>query len=88
MRFPKAKVDQMIAFVRQNATILAEARFPSPVCEDPDDDVILATAANGKVDCLITGDEDLLKLKEFKRVPIPTPREFWKFEKRNSKLSK
>lgn len=31
-----------------------------PICRDPDDDKVIATAVYGKVDYLITADEDLL----------------------------
>lgn len=85
LRFPKARVDEMMAFVRQNTTILTEVHLFSRVCRDPDDDNILAVAVNGEVDCLITGDEDLLELEEFQKIPILKPMEFWKFEKRKSK---
>ena len=33
------------------------------VCRDPDDDKILETAIEGKADCLVTGDKDLLALR-------------------------
>ncbi len=33
------------------------------VCRDPDDDKILETAVEGKADCLVTGDKDLLALR-------------------------
>jgi uncharacterized protein len=46
------------------------------VCRDPDDDFILAAALDGQCSQLITGDADLLALKQFKGVNIVTPREF------------
>ena len=46
------------------------------VCRDPDDDAILACALEAKADYLVTGDEDLLELKIFKRIRIVTPRDF------------
>lgn len=33
------------------------------LCRDPDDDKILETAQEGKADCLLTGDKDLLALR-------------------------
>ena len=35
------------------------------VCRDPDDNKVLATALAGKAEYIITGDNDLLSLKEF-----------------------
>jgi putative PIN family toxin of toxin-antitoxin system len=85
LHFPKAEVDEMIVFVRQNTTILTEAHLSSRVCKDPDDENILAVAVKEEVDCLITGDEDLFELKKFQKIPILKPKEFWKFEKRKNK---
>ncbi len=47
----------------------------APVSRDSDDDNILATAAAGNCDYIITGDKDLLVLKEFNATRIVTPRE-------------
>ncbi|MBU2633941.1 MAG: putative toxin-antitoxin system toxin component, PIN family [Nanoarchaeota archaeon] len=44
--------------------------------EDPSDNIFLETAITGKVDFIITGNNHLLKLKEFKGVKIVTPKEF------------
>jgi len=43
---------------------------------DPEDDRILGCALAGKVDYLVTGDEDLLVMKQFKAIRIITPRDF------------
>ena len=46
------------------------------VSRDADDDQILGTAVAGNADCIITGDKDLLVLKEFQGIDILTPRAF------------
>lgn len=46
--------------------------------EDPDDNKFLECAVDGKVDYIISGDDHLLKLKEFKGIKIMTPAEFVK----------
>lgn len=48
----------------------------SGLCRDKDDDNVLACAAAGRVDYLVTGDKDLLALKRFREVRIVSPREF------------
>jgi putative PIN family toxin of toxin-antitoxin system len=53
------------------------ADLPGPVCRDPDDDVVLATALSGLAEYLVTGDDDLLSLKDYHGVRILSPREFW-----------
>lgn len=40
------------------------------VKQDPDDDVILATAYDGNADYIVSGDKHLLKLKEFRGIKI------------------
>jgi len=61
--------------------LLAVAKYESflrigEVCRDPDDDNILAAAVSGKCDCIITGDKDLLVLKEYEGIDIFSPRDF------------
>jgi putative PIN family toxin of toxin-antitoxin system len=52
------------------------SQFEQSICRDPDDDVILACALEGKADYLVTGDADLLELKIFKGIRMVTPRDF------------
>jgi putative PIN family toxin of toxin-antitoxin system len=46
------------------------------VCRDSDDDKILECAVSGNVDFIISGDNDLLSLKEFQGIPIMTASEY------------
>ena len=46
------------------------------VCRDPDDDVILESAVNGKAEYLVSGDKDLLSLSLYEEVSIIAPRVF------------
>src|SRR4030042_1005643 len=48
----------------------------SGVCRDPDDDQILSCALSVKAECLVTGDFDLLELREFHGIRILTPGAF------------
>lgn len=66
----------MISFVRRQTT-QAETTFPLPdACRDPDDNKILAAAMNVRCAYLVTGDNDLLSLREFEDIQIVRPREF------------
>ena len=54
------------------ATIVkVKSRFTA-VEEDPDDDVIVRAAYDGKADYIVSGDRHLLALKEFKGIRILT----------------
>jgi putative PIN family toxin of toxin-antitoxin system len=65
-------------------TLLAEATDEmcakvdpiEPVSRDPDDDRILACASMSWADYLVTGDEDLLVVKQYGATKILTPRDF------------
>jgi putative PIN family toxin of toxin-antitoxin system len=83
--FPQDKVDQAVTFMQDNLIKTTAASLSSPVCRDADDDHVLAAAVGGGVDCLITGDEDLLVLREFQGIPILRPADFWRFEKERNK---
>jgi len=62
--------------LRSRMTVVTPSRLESPVCRDPDDDNILAVALSGNCHCIITGDKDLLVLKEYEGVDIFRPRDF------------
>jgi len=57
-------------------SVVSVSKLENPVCRDPDDDNILAAAVSGKCDCVITGDKDLLVLKEYEGIDIFSPRDF------------
>ena len=46
------------------------------VCRDPDDDNILACALAAEAGYLVTGDADLLALRDFKGTSIIAPKDF------------
>jgi predicted nucleic acid-binding protein len=46
------------------------------LCRDPDDVKILGLAVAANVDCIVTGNKDLLILEKFQDIPILTPRLF------------
>lgn len=48
----------------------------SPVCRDPHDDIFLFIAEQGKASYLVSGDQDLLILKEYQSVKILDPQDF------------
>jgi putative PIN family toxin of toxin-antitoxin system len=79
IKLPKSIRENIISFLKNEAHIVVPKKVPNNVCRDPDDAEILGTALAGNVDIIITGDKDLLILKQFKSIPILTLRGFWKF---------
>lgn len=45
-------------------------------CRDARDNKFLELAVSGKANCIISGDDDLLVLNPFRRIPIFNPKEF------------
>lgn len=46
------------------------------ICRDADDNNVLACALAAKADFLVTGDSDLLEIRNFQDIKIVTPRDF------------
>ncbi|MGB8356349.1 MAG: putative toxin-antitoxin system toxin component, PIN family [Chthoniobacteraceae bacterium] len=61
---------------RERATLVKPVALPKAIFRDSDDDAVLATAAAARADVIVTGDKDLLVLKEYEGVRILSPREF------------
>lgn len=66
----------LYAAYRQRVKLVEASALSTPVCRDADDDVVLATALAAKADIIVTGDDDLLILKEFQGIRILSPRQF------------
>lgn len=71
----------VVRLLKSRFSVVIPEILERPVCRDADDDHILATAITGQCSCLITGDKDLLALKEVDGVKIVTPSDFWSMEK-------
>ena len=72
-----ASVDDLLRFIDQFFTLGRTAGNVENVCRDPSDDQLLADLVLNHIDVLITGDKDLLVLKNHKGVRIRSPRDYW-----------
>ena len=77
-RITAEQLNRFIALIAQLAEQVAKIETPIPaVTRDPDDDYVLAYALVGAADYLVTGDRDLLVLKDqIAGLTILTPAEF------------
>lgn len=66
----------MMAIYQNQVKLVAPMPLASPICRDADDDAVLATAVAAKADVIVTGDDDLLVLKQFQGIRILSPRQF------------
>jgi putative PIN family toxin of toxin-antitoxin system len=78
IKVPSKTVKEILLFLKKNSVSENPVKLPSDLCRDPDDLNILGLAVAGNVDCLVSGDKDLLVLKQVQGIPILTPREFYK----------
>lgn len=68
-----AEVAQFVEAIEGVADVEADPTEIDAVSRDPDDDYLLALAAAAHVDCVVSGDGDLLDVED-PEVPVNTPR--------------
>jgi uncharacterized protein len=73
----ESEAGERMKLLREAATVVHPMEVSATACRDPDDLPVLGTLIAGSADCLVTGDNDLLILREFQGRPILSPREFW-----------
>jgi putative PIN family toxin of toxin-antitoxin system len=67
---------QLFLLVFEQAVKFVDIKETINACRDPKDDKYLELAINGKAECIVTGDRDLLVLHPFREIPIITVAEF------------
>jgi len=69
-------IKEWIDLILRNS-IIAEPKEKIPIVkDDPKDNIFIETAAAGNVNYIVSQDNHLLKLKEFRGIKIITPEEF------------
>jgi putative PIN family toxin of toxin-antitoxin system len=68
----RALVDEF----RQFGVLVEPAEVPAVILQDPDDNNVLACAIAGAADYIVSGDPDLLDLREYEGIRILTPAVF------------
>ncbi len=63
---------QMLRHYQQLATVVTARRLAQQVSRDADDDAVLACALAAQADLIVSGDADLLVLKQFQDMRIVT----------------
>lgn len=75
-RYRSEQAVKAIDLLRLRATVVTPAPTVRDVADDEEDDLVLATAVAGRASHLVTGDNGLLRLAEYDRIAIVTPRDF------------
>ena len=73
----KGETRQVLRILAEAISALVQPVHPvSGICRDPNDDHILSCSVAAGADYLVTGDSDLLELREFRGIRIISPRDF------------
>lgn len=76
MKIDRSLADEILAELANELEIVEPVPLLKSICRDEDDDWVLATALAGHSDIIVTGDKDLLVLKQFQGIKILSPRQF------------
>lgn len=79
-KYPVQMADEAVRLLESRMERIIPAPLAAPVCRDADDDNILAAALTGNCECIVTGDKDLLVLRQFNSINILNPADFLKGE--------
>ncbi|MCX6649220.1 MAG: putative toxin-antitoxin system toxin component, PIN family [Candidatus Bathyarchaeota archaeon] len=66
----RSRVDEFLGILVKRFIVSEVEEIPEVISEDPDDDVVLATALAGGADYIVTGDGHLLGLREYQGIRI------------------
>lgn len=75
-KMSRSEQSDFLAKLIERSDITAGKQLSQTVGRDVKDDKLLACSVEGKADYIITGDRDLLVLKEYEGIKIVTPRKF------------
>ena len=67
--FNETEIDHLLTHLSTHSEFV-KVKSKTNICRDLKDNFLLSLCKDGKVDYLITGDEDLLILKKYKRTSI------------------
>jgi putative PIN family toxin of toxin-antitoxin system len=84
IKVPSKTIDEVIALLRQEATVVKKAEELAVKIRDKTDLPVLSEAVAGNADVLVTGDKDLLEIGQKVPLQILSPRAFWEQIRKNS----
>jgi uncharacterized protein len=73
---PRDVVDAVLVYIHRKAEYITPEETITAISSDPTDNRFLECAISGHVEYLVSGDPHLLELKQYRGIPILTPREF------------
>jgi putative PIN family toxin of toxin-antitoxin system len=67
---------RFVALVAALGELVELPRSVPRICRDPEDDWVIACAVAGEADAIVSGDRDLLDLKQVSNTPVLSARQF------------
>jgi putative PIN family toxin of toxin-antitoxin system len=83
-KYTDQEADEAIGLLESQVEVVTPKPLDQPVCRDPDDDQILATAVAAQAECIVTGDKDLLVLHRYEGIEIVSPSDFADLETKHN----
>ena len=83
-RLKQDTIDKITRYLYQFSEYVVPEEKIQVIETDPKDDKFLEAAVAGKVDFIVSGDNHLLEIKEFRGIPIISGREFLDWLKENT----
>lgn len=84
VKFEAGEVEEATALLLTCAEIVTAHPLQTRISRDPDDDNVLAAAIAAQCDCIISGDTDLVDLKEYQTYKLSAPLNFGNSRQRAS----
>jgi putative PIN family toxin of toxin-antitoxin system len=77
-RYPEIgdRVGAVSFYLDTNAMLVTDVQVERVVVNDPDDDFLIACAIEGNAQFIVSGDEHLLELRQYREIVILSPRDF------------
>jgi uncharacterized protein len=75
MESPGFTVEDLLKIYMTIVSVVIPDSVPRAVQRDADDDQVIAAAIAAQADMIVTGDDDLLSLRNYRGIPIVTARE-------------
>ncbi len=78
LHFAETIINELLKFIEKFFVKGKTAVEIENICKDPNDNQLLADALANNIEVIITGDKDVLDLKNYKGIKIISPKEYWK----------
>ena len=73
-KMPQERAARIISYLSEQCVLVTPVDVPADACRDPDDLMVLGTGLAARAEVIVTGDHDLLSVRQFEGIAILSPR--------------